>query len=147
MLSLTACAGGTVARLAVRPEEGTEVIVTGRLSIYGGRSSYQIVIEQIEMAGEGALLNCWKTEERNFWRRAYLKSVNSRCRLCPVIGVVTSPTDAVIRDILHRLRDRFPRHVLLWPANVQGDEPLRALPRPSMGLTIGTRWGVPRPIC
>ena len=116
------CWKGTVARLAVRPEEGMEVIVTGRLSIYGGRSSYQIVIEQMEMAGEGALLKLLEDRRKKLLAEGLFDEERKQPlpTLPGVIGVVTSPTGAVIRDILHRLRDRFPRHVLLWPANVQG---------------------------
>jgi exodeoxyribonuclease VII large subunit len=117
------CWRGTMARLAIRPEEGLEVVVTGRLTTYPGRSQYQLVIETMELAGEGALLKM--LEERK--RRLAAEGLFDPQRKVPlpflpqVIGVITSPTGAVIRDILHRLADRFPRHVLLWPVAVQGE--------------------------
>ena len=109
-------------RLKVEPEEGLEVIVTGKLTTYPGRSKYQIVVQDIELAGEGALLK--QLEERR--RRLAAEGLFDEGRKKPlpplprVIGVVTSPTGAVIRDILHRLEERFPVRVLLWPVLVQG---------------------------
>jgi len=117
------CWRGTAGRLGVAPEDGLEVIAVGRLTTYPGRSKYQIVIEQLEVAGEGALLKL--LEERR--KKLAAEGLFDQDRKQPlpflpeVIGVVTSPTGAVIRDILHRLSDRFPRHVLLWPVLVQGD--------------------------
>ena len=117
------CWRGTVSKLAVAPEEGLEVIVTGRVTTYPGRSQYQLIIESMELAGEGALLKM--LEERK--RRLAAEGLFDQGRKKPipflpeVIGVITSPTGAVIRDILHRLNDRFPRRVLLWPVAVQGD--------------------------
>jgi exodeoxyribonuclease VII large subunit len=114
---------GTFGRLKFRPEEGLEVIATGKLTTYPGKSSYQIVIEAIEPAGVGALLA--QLEERR--RRLAAEGLfdEARKQLLPalpkVIGVVTSPTGAVIRDILHRIHDRFPLHVLVWPVRVQGE--------------------------
>lgn len=114
---------GSMMKLSLRPEEGLEVIATGRLTTYPGRSSYQIVIESMELAGEGALLKM--LEDRR--RRLAAEGLFDPARKKPipflprVIGVVTSPTGAVIRDILHRIADRFPRHVLLWPVAVQGE--------------------------
>ncbi|MBT7954550.1 MAG: exodeoxyribonuclease VII large subunit [Rhodospirillaceae bacterium] len=117
------CWRGTVNRLAVSPEDGMEVIVTGRLSTYAGRSSYQIVIEQMEVAGEGALLKMLEDRRKKLLAEGLFDEERKQPLpfLPDVIGVVTSPTGAVIRDILHRLADRFPRHVLLWPCNVQGE--------------------------
>src|SRR3546814_5037288 len=104
------------------PEDGLEVIATGRVTTYAQRSKYQLVIERLEIAGEGALLKM--IEERRKRLAAEGLFEDARKRRLPylpeVIGVVTSPTGAVIRDILHRLADRFPRHVLLWPVLVQG---------------------------
>jgi exodeoxyribonuclease VII large subunit len=112
-----------VARLGLTPEDGMEVICTGRVTTYPGRSKYQLVIERMELAGEGALLKM--IEERRKRLAAEGLFDEARKRKLPflpdVIGVVTSPTGAVIRDILHRLGDRFPRHVLVWPVAVQGD--------------------------
>ncbi len=117
------CWRGTAGRLTAAPEDGLEVIATGRLTTYAGRSKYQIVIESLELAGEGALLKL--LEERRKKLAAEGLFDEERKRPIPflpeIIGVVTSPTGAVIRDILHRLADRFPRHVLLWPVLVQGD--------------------------
>ncbi|HEY0835638.1 MAG TPA: exodeoxyribonuclease VII large subunit [Azospirillum sp.] len=117
------CWRGTMSKLAIQPEEGLEVVVTGRITTYPGRSQYQLIIESMELAGEGALLKM--LEERK--RRLAAEGLFDQGRKKPlpflpdVIGVITSPTGAVIRDILHRLNDRFPRHVLLWPVAVQGD--------------------------
>jgi len=113
----------TFGRMRVKPEEGLEVIVTGRLTTYPGRSSYQIVIDRLEPAGIGALMKL--LEERKKKLAAEGLFDEARKQLLPwlpeVIGVVTSPTGAVIRDILHRLQDRFPRRVLVWPVKVQGE--------------------------
>src|SRR5881394_2122729 len=110
-------------RIRFKPQEGLEVIATGRLTTYPGRSSYQIVIENLEPAGVGALMAL--VEERKKKLAAEGLFDEARKQLIPflpaVIGVITSPTGAVIRDILHRLADRFPRHVLVWPVRVQGD--------------------------
>jgi len=111
-----------VGQLRVEPEEGLEVIVTGKLTTYPGRSKYQIVVQDIELAGEGALLK--QLEERR--RRLAAEGLFDEGLKKPlpslprVIGVVTSPTGAVIRDILHRLEERFPVRVLVWPVLVQG---------------------------
>ena len=117
------CWRGVAGRLSIQPEDGLEVIVTGKLTTYAARSKYQLVIESMELAGEGALLKL--LEERRKKLAAEGLFDESRKRPLPflpeVIGVVTSPTGAVIRDILHRLADRFPRHVLLWPVLVQGE--------------------------
>ena len=114
---------GGRARLNFRPEDGMEVVATGRLTTYPGRSKYQIVVESLELAGEGALLAM--IERRKAMLAAEGLFAPERKRPIPwlpeLIGVVTSPTGAVIRDILHRLGDRFPRDVLVWPVKVQGD--------------------------
>src|SRR6202165_3422347 len=109
---------------ALKDEEGLEVIATGRLTTYPGRSSYQIIIDSLEPAGVGALMAL--LEERKKKLAAEGLFDEARKQLLPylpdVIGVVTSPTGAVIRDILHRLADRFPRRVLVWPVRVQGEQ-------------------------
>ena len=135
-------------RMRVKPEEGLEVIVTGRLTTYPGRSSYQIVIDRLEPAGVGALMKL--LEERKKKLAAEGLFDEARKQLLPflprVIGVVTSPTGAVIRDILHRLEDRFPRRVLVWPVRVQGEtsaaEVANAIRRFNELPELGT---VPRP--
>jgi exodeoxyribonuclease VII large subunit len=113
----------TATRIALRLEAGLEVVVTGRLTTYPGRSQYQIIVETLEPAGIGALMAL--VEERKRKLAAEGLFAEARKQLLPflptVIGVVTSPSGAVIRDILHRLADRFPRHVLLWPVKVQGE--------------------------
>ena len=113
---------GTAGKLRFRPEDGLEVICTGKLSTYAPRSRYQLVVEALEPAGVGALMAL--LEERRQKLAAEGLFADDRKRALPylprVIGVVTSPTGAVIRDILHRLRDRFPSRVLLWPVLVQG---------------------------
>ncbi len=114
---------GNFARLTFKPEEGLEVIATGRLTTFPRSSKYQIVIDNIEPAGAGALMAL--LEERRKTLLAEGLFARERKRPLPylarTIGVITSPTGAVIRDILHRLEDRFPSHVLVWPVRVQGD--------------------------
>ncbi|MFV1877153.1 exodeoxyribonuclease VII large subunit [Nioella sp.] len=155
---------GVSARLATQPEEGMEVIATGRLTTFPGQSKYQLVIEDIRPAGMGALMAMLEK------RRAALAAEGlfdeARKQKLPflpeVIGVVTSPSGAVIRDILHRLRDRFPRKVLIWPVAVQGAKcapevaaairgfnafPVGRLPRPDLlivargGGSLEDLWG------
>ncbi|MFN3371718.1 MAG: exodeoxyribonuclease VII large subunit, partial [Sphingomonadaceae bacterium] len=114
---------GNLQRLPFRPEDGLEVIATGKLSAYPRSSKYQLVVERMEVAGIGAILK--QIEERR--RRLEAEGLFDRTRkpkppyLPAHIGIVTSPRGAVIRDILHRLADRFPRRVTLWPVPVQGD--------------------------
>ena len=109
--------------LAFRPEDGAEVIATGKMTTYPGRSKYQIVVERMELAGEGALMALLDRRRRALAAEGLFDA--SRKRPLPflprVIGVVTSPTGAVIRDILHRLEDRCPTHVIVWPVPVQGE--------------------------
>ncbi|OUD10393.1 exodeoxyribonuclease VII large subunit [Marivivens niveibacter] len=156
---------GQVAKLAHRPEEGMEVIATGRLTTFGPQSKYQLNVEDVRPAGAGALMAM--LEKRKAALQAEGLFAPERKRPLPylpeIIGVVTSPTGAVIRDILHRLRDRFPRKVLVWPVAVQGRDcaaqvahaiegfnrltPGGALPRPDViivargGGSIEDLWG------
>lgn len=118
------CWKGTLAKLSVKPEEGLEVICTGRVSTYPARSNYQLIIESMELAGEGALLKMLEERRKKLAAEGlFVQEKKQRLPFIPqTIGVVTSPTGAVIRDIMHRLSDRFPRHVLLWPVRVQGEE-------------------------
>jgi len=115
---------GGVQKLSFRPEEGLEVVAEGRLSTYPGRSSYQLIADRMAPAGLGALMQL--LEERRKKLAAEGLFAPERKKPLPflpaVIGVVTSPTGAVIRDILHRVRDRFPVHVIIWPALVQGEK-------------------------
>jgi exodeoxyribonuclease VII large subunit len=135
-------------RIRFKPEEGLEVIATGRLTTYPGRSSYQIIIESLEPAGIGALMALLEARKKKLAAEGLFDE--ARKQLLPylpaVIGVVTSPTGAVIRDILHRLSDRFPRHVLVWPVRVQGEgsaEEVAAAIRGFNALPEGGR--MPRP--
>jgi exodeoxyribonuclease VII large subunit len=111
------------ARMRIKPEEGLEVLVTGRLTTYPGQSKYQIVVETLEPAGLGALMALIEERKKRLAAEGLFDA--ARKQLLPflpdVIGVITSPTGAVIRDILHRLQDRFPRHVIVWPVRVQGE--------------------------
>jgi exodeoxyribonuclease VII large subunit len=114
---------GSFSKLKFRPEEGMEVIATGKLTTFPGSSKYQIVIEQMEPAGAGALMALLEERKRKLAAEGLFDE--GRKQLLPflprVIGVVTSPTGAVIRDIIHRIADRFPLHVLVWPVKVQGE--------------------------
>ncbi len=109
--------------IAFRPEDGVEVVATGRLTTYPGRSKYQIVIERMELAGAGALMALLEKRRAAFAAEGLFDAERKRALpfLPARIGVVTSPTGAVIRDILHRLADRCPSHVLVWPVKVQGE--------------------------
>jgi exodeoxyribonuclease VII large subunit len=114
---------GVFGRMRVKPEEGLEVIASGKLTTFAGSSKYQIVIDSLEPAGLGALMALLEERRRKLAAEGLFD--DARKQLLPylpeVIGVVTSPTGAVIRDILHRLADRFPRHVIVWPVKVQGE--------------------------
>ena len=139
---------GGVGRLRFRPEDGLEVIVTGKLTTYPGRSKYQLVIEQMEPAGVGALMAL--LEERKKKLAAEGLFDGARKRLLPylpqVIGVITSPTGAVIRDIIHRIEERFPRHILLWPVIVQGEGAAAQVAAAVRGFnTLGQAGTLPRP--
>ncbi|SMG29354.1 MULTISPECIES: exodeoxyribonuclease VII large subunit [unclassified Paracoccus (in: a-proteobacteria)] len=114
---------GQVARLSTRPEEGLEVIATGRLTTFPGQSKYQLIVEEIEPAGLGALMMMLEKRRKALAAEGLFDDARKRPlpALPGVIGVVTSPSGAVIRDILHRLRDRFPTRVLIWPVAVQGE--------------------------
>jgi len=114
---------GQVAKMAVRPEEGMEVIATGKLTTFPGQSKYQLIVDDLVPAGAGALMAMLEKLRQKLAAEGLFAEERKRPLpyLPQVIGVVTSPSGAVIRDILHRLRDRFPRHVLIWPGVVQGE--------------------------
>ena len=114
---------GQIARMRVRPEEGMEVIATGRMTTFGPQSKYQLQVESVEPAGEGALMAMLERRRKALAAEGLFDAARKRPLpyLPRVIGVVTSPTGAVIRDILHRLRDRFAVHVIVWPVAVQGE--------------------------
>ena len=113
----------TLQRMQLKPEEGLEVIATGRLTTFPGKSTYQIVIETLELAGVGALMALLEARRRKLAEEGLFDVARKRKApfLPRVVGVVTSPTGAVIRDILHRLADRFPVRVIVWPVRVQGE--------------------------
>ena len=138
----------TAIRLGLNPEDGMEVVATGRITSYAERSKYQLVIDRLELAGLGALLKLLEDRKKKLAAEGLFDAARKRpLPLLPnVIGVVTSPSGAVIRDILHRLEDRFPRHVLLWPVLVQGEGAAQQVANAIRGfnaLPVGGR--VPRP--
>jgi exodeoxyribonuclease VII large subunit len=114
---------GNAGRLPFRPEDGLEVVATGKLTTYAGRSSYQIVADRLELAGEGALMLLFEKLKARLSAEGLFAPERKRAipYLPRTIGIVTSPTGAVIRDMLHRLADRFPSHVIVWPVLVQGE--------------------------
>jgi exodeoxyribonuclease VII large subunit len=137
-----------VVRLGMKPEDGMDVIATGRLTTYPGRSKYQIVIERMELAGAGALLKLLEERKAKLAAEGLFDAAKKRPLpfLPAVIGVVTSPTGAVIRDILHRLQDRFPRRVLVWPVAVQGEGAAEQVAAAIRGFNAIAPGGpVPRP--
>lgn len=139
---------GTAQKLTFKPEEGLEVIATGRMTTFPGQSRYQLIIDRIEPAGVGALMKL--LEERRRALAAEGVFAEERKRALPylpkVIGVVTSPSGAVIRDILHRLADRTPAHVLVWPVRVQGETSAKEVARAIHGFnTFDGSKGLPRP--
>ena len=110
-------------RLSIKPEEGMEVICTGKVTTFAGQSKYQIIVESMEVAGEGALLKMLEDRRKKLLKEGLFNQEFKKPipYLPKIIGVITSPSGAVIRDILHRLSDRFPSHVYLWPVAVQGE--------------------------
>src|SRR5438067_10903253 len=135
-------------RMRFKPQEGLEVIATGKLTTYPGSSKYQIVIEALEPAGIGALMALMEERKRKLAAEGLFDE--ARKQLLPwlpeVIGVVTSPTGAVIRDILHRLQDRFPRRVLVWPVKVQGEGSAEQVAAAIRGFNALPEAGkIPRP--
>jgi exodeoxyribonuclease VII large subunit len=116
------CWKGTVQSLSIRPEEGMEVVCTGRMTTFPGGSRYQLVIESMELAGEGALLKLLEDRRKKLAAEGLFDAEHKKPLpfMPQTIGVVTSPTGAVIRDIIHRIRDRFPCRILVWPVQVQG---------------------------
>ncbi len=155
----------TLQRIKQRPEEGLEVIATGRLTTFPGSSKYQIVVEALEPAGAGALMVLLEERKRKLAAEGLFEATRKKKlpHMPGVIGVITSPTGAVIRDVLHRIAARFPLHVLVWPVRVQGDtcaaevaaaiagfnalSPGGAMPRPDLlivargGGSIEDLWG------
>lgn len=143
------CWKGTVPRLGIKIEEGMEVIATGKITTYAGSSRYQIIIDSMELAGEGALLKLLEDRRKKLAAEGLFAQDSKRPLpfLPEVIGVVTSPSGAVIRDILHRLSDRFPCRVLVWPVAVQGDKAAGEVAAAIAGFNrlSGQEGSVPRP--
>jgi exodeoxyribonuclease VII large subunit len=139
---------GAMARMSIRPEEGIEVIVTGKLTTYPGRSSYQIIIESMELAGEGALLKLLEERRKKLAAEGLFDEARKKPLpfLPEIIGVVTSPTGAVIRDIIHRIRERCPCRVIVWPVRVQGEGAAEEVAAAIAGFNALAAGGaVPRP--
>lgn len=139
---------GVAGRLQTQPEEGMEVVATGRITTFGGQSKYQIVIEDIKPAGMGALMALLEKRKTLLSAEGLFDVTHKRPLpyLPDVIGVITSPSGAVIRDILHRLRDRFPRKVLIWPVAVQGTKCAPEVTRAIEGFNALSSGGaIPRP--
>lgn len=143
------CWRGQAGKLGIKPEIGMEVICTGRLTTYMGQSKYQLVIEAMALAGVGAILKMLEERKKKLAAEGLFDATRKRDLpyLPNVIGVVTSPTGAVIRDILHRLSDRFPCHVLVWPVAVQGEGAAQQISAAIQGFNAlpekGGAW--PRP--
>ncbi len=139
---------GNAGRLPFAPEDGLEVIATGKLTTYAGRSSYQIVADRLELAGEGALMLLFEKLKARLAAEGLFDGARKRPipYLPRTIGIVTSPTGAVIRDMMHRLEDRFPSHVTLWPVMVQGDGAAAQIAAAVRGFSAMPEDGtVPRP--
>lgn len=136
---------GVMGRLSMRPEEGMEVVCEGKLSTYPGRSNYQLIIDKMELAGAGALMALYEKRKKALAAEGLFDE--SRKVALPfmpkTIGVVTSQTGAVIRDILHRISDRFPSHVIVWPVLVQGDKAAEQIAGAITGFNHAE--GFPRP--
>jgi exodeoxyribonuclease VII large subunit len=142
------CWKTTLPRLGLKIEEGMEVIATGKITTYAGSSRYQIIVDRVELAGEGALLKLLEDRRKKLAAEGLFAAERKRPLpfLPEVIGVVTSPSGAVIRDILHRLADRFPRRVLVWPVAVQGERAAGEVAAAIAGFNRLPEHGpVPRP--
>jgi exodeoxyribonuclease VII large subunit len=142
------CWKTTLPRLGIKVEEGMEVIATGKITTYAGSSRYQIIVDRLELAGEGALLKLLEDRRKKLAAEGLFAAERKRELpfLPEVIGVVTSPSGAVIRDILHRLSDRFPCHVLVWPVAVQGERAAGEVAAAIAGFNKLSEEGrVPRP--
>ncbi len=139
---------GAVSKMAIKPEEGLEVIATGKITTFPGQSKYQLIIDAIEPAGEGALMALLAERRRKLEAEGLFDP--ARKQLLPympqTIGVVTSPSGAVIRDIIHRLSDRFPCHVLVWPVRVQGETSAQEIAAAIDGFNaLDAASGIPKP--
>ncbi|MDX2289438.1 MAG: exodeoxyribonuclease VII large subunit [Hyphomicrobiaceae bacterium] len=139
---------GTAARLRVQPEQGMEVVATGRLTTFPGQSKYQLVIEAMEPAGVGALMALLETRKRQMAAEGLFDDARKKPLpfLPAVVGIVTSPTGAVIRDMLHGFDERFPTRVVIWPVRVQGESCAAEVAAAIRGFNALPAGGpVPRP--
>ncbi|HAH09249.1 MAG TPA: exodeoxyribonuclease VII large subunit [Alphaproteobacteria bacterium] len=141
------CFKGVFQKLKFKPQEGLEVVAIGRITTYPGKSGYQIIVEALEPAGVGALLALLEERKRTLAAEGLFDAGRKKPLpyLPETIGVITSPTGAVIRDILHRLNDRFPRHVLVWPVTVQGEKAAGEVAAAIAGFNAFPKAGLPRP--
>ncbi|SFU17562.1 exodeoxyribonuclease VII large subunit [Sedimentitalea nanhaiensis] len=139
---------GQIAGLSVVPEEGLEVVLTGRMTAFGGQSKYNMNVDEVAVAGQGALMALLEKRKKQLAAEGLFDPARKQPLpyLPDIVGVITSPSGAVIRDILHRLRDRFPRKVLIWPVAVQGVNCAPEVARAIEGFNRFTRGGaLPRP--
>ncbi|MEM6728212.1 MAG: exodeoxyribonuclease VII large subunit, partial [Pseudomonadota bacterium] len=139
---------GQVAGLGILPEEGMEVVATGRMSAFGPQSKYNLNVAELAVAGQGALMAMLEKRKKALEAEGLFDAARKKPLpyLPEIIGVVTSPTGAVIRDILHRLRERFPRKVLIWPVAVQGQNCAPEVARGIEGFNALDAGGrIPRP--
>jgi exodeoxyribonuclease VII large subunit len=142
------CWRGSVSRLKIKPEEGMEVIAEGRITTYAQQSKYQLVIEQLSLAGVGALLKLLEDRKKKLAAEGLFDADRKKQipYLPEVIGIITSPTGAVIQDILHRIEERFPRRVIVWPVNVQGEGAANQVASAIAGFNALEKGGeIPRP--
>ncbi|MEX0300716.1 MAG: exodeoxyribonuclease VII large subunit, partial [Kordiimonas sp.] len=142
------CWRGSAAKLSFRPEDGLEVVCSGKLTTYPGRSKYQMVVDRMEPAGAGALMALLEERKKKLAAEGLFDPARKKKLpyIPKTIGVVTSPTGAVIRDILHRLQDRFPRRVIVWPVIVQGEGAADKIANAIRGFNALDETGsVPRP--
>ena len=142
------CWKGVAASLAFKPEDGLEVVATGKITTFAGKSNYQLVIEQMEVAGTGALLKLLEERKQKFAAEGLFDIAHKKTIpfLPQVIGVVTSPTGAVIRDIIHRVTDRFPSRIIVWPTLVQGEGAAEQIAAAINGFNnLPANGAIPRP--
>ncbi len=148
------CWRGSSSKLGIVPQDGLEVVCCGKITTYPGRSKYQMIVESMQAAGVGALLKLLEERKKKLEAEGlFAKERKKKIPFLPdVIGVITSPTGAVIRDIMHRLNDRFPRHVLLWPSLMQGEEAAEQVAKAIRGFNAIPKQGlqtsdglIPRP--
>lgn len=142
------CWKGIASSLKLKPEDGLEVVATGKVTTFAGKSSYQLVIEGMEVSGSGALLKLLEERKQKFAAEGLFDVAHKKPipYLPSVIGVVTSPTGAVIRDIIHRVTDRFPSRIIVWPAQVQGEGAAMQIASAIKGFnSLLPNGSVPRP--